>query len=208
MTVLGSPEELSYFGQIKSFNPNKGSGLSGRQWANLYVRLCMCLLPRLWLHNLRGLPGQRHLRAEVGASGRLRTHRWPVQVQGTGGRKRAVSKGRDAPRLSRPAGTADELCHDICRSRLWGQRVGQRLGEGGLGLLGYGWKRRLRRLRSLDGNDPPTLERIWQRLWLVSACSWVLAHVATTAGYHARKALEPGCIQILNYTFRGRAVSS
>ena len=24
MTVLGSPEELSYFGQIKSFNPNKG----------------------------------------------------------------------------------------------------------------------------------------------------------------------------------------
>ncbi|CAE7844501.1 Cold shock-like protein CspLB [Symbiodinium microadriaticum] len=26
VTVLGSPEELSYFGQIKSFNPNKGYG--------------------------------------------------------------------------------------------------------------------------------------------------------------------------------------
>ena len=35
MTVLGSPEELSYFGQIKSFNPNKGSGLSGGQSADL-----------------------------------------------------------------------------------------------------------------------------------------------------------------------------
>ena len=41
VTVLAPPEELSYFGQIKSFNQNRGSRL----------RVALCLDHRRWFGN-------------------------------------------------------------------------------------------------------------------------------------------------------------